>query len=249
MKKIVFSVLIINFLFADNLNFYTFTLKENYQEIIEGNVIDKDYNNFGDMYGVAINYEKKLNYLTLIINTEYSTGTKTYDGSYQNGISLRAKVNNSYLYNIDGGIAFYPYFFSIGYRFWNRGYSNVSGDYDEQYYWNYLATGFKYNFLINKFTLNLLFQYQYALNPKLKIYLGNNPLIDLGTTDGYMGKVGIGYKINKHSSFGMFYKYDFWHINASDYVNLKLDNKNIPIFEPESYTRNQYLGLFYKLSF
>ena len=106
-----------------------------------------------------------------------------------------------------------------------------------------------YRFLINKIFIKTVFQYQYALNPKLKLYLGNEPTLNLGTTSGYSAKFDIGYKFKKTQTIGFFYKYDFWHISASNDYELILNNQKYMIFEPESYTRNQYLGIFYKFNF
>ena len=249
MKKTIFSLVLSTVLFGDNINFYTFTLKENYKEFIGGHVVDKDYNNFGDMYGIGIKYEKNFQNLIFSLNGEYSAGSKNYDGATQDGTPMRVKVNNSYLYNISAGIDFRPYFIKIGYRSWNRGDSNAPGDYDEEYYWSYLASGVDYRFYINKIFIQTLMQYQYAFNPKLKIYLGNSPVVNLGDTNGLMGKIDIGYKIDTKTSFGVFYKYDFWHINNSNQFLLKVNNQEYLMFEPESYTRNQYLGVYYQMNF
>ena len=249
MKKIIFTLILINFLFGDNLNFYTFSLKENYKEFVYGNVADKDYNSFGDMYGIGIEYEKYFQNIIFSLNGEYSSGKKIYDGAYQDGTPFKTNVNNSYLYNLNAAVDFRPYYIKIGYRFWNRGCSNASGDYNEQYYWSYIASGMDYRFMINKLFIKTDFQYQYAFNPKLKIYLGNNPTVNLGNTSGFMGKIDIGYSFDENKIFGVFYKYDLWHINASNNFKIILNNKNYTAFEPESYTRNQYLGIYYKIYF
>ncbi len=249
MKKIIFSLVLSTVLFGDNINFYTFTLKENYEEFVGGNVVDKDYNNFGDMYGIGINYEKNFQNLIFSLNGEYSSGKKIYDGAYQNGTPFKTSVNNSYLYNLNTAVNFRPYYIKIGYRFWNRGDSNAPGDYNEQYYWSYIASGLNYKFNINRIFIQTFMQYQYAINPKLKVYLGNSPVVNLGNTNGLMGKINIRYKINTKTSFEVFYKYDFWHINASNDFILTLNNKQYIMFEPESYTRNQYIGISLKYAF
>jgi len=249
MKKIIFSLGISGILFAGNLNFYTFSLKENYEEIINGNVVDKDYNSFGEIYGLGIEYETYFQNIIFSLNGEYSTGKKIYDGATQDGTPMKVNVNNSYLYNLNTAIDFRPYYIKIGYRFWNRGYSNAPGDYNEQYYWSYIASGFDYRFMINKIFIKTDFQYQYAFNPKLKVYLGNKPTVNLGETSGFMGKIDIGYNFNKNIVLGVFYKYDFWHINASNDFTIILNNKNYIVFEPESYTKNQYLGISLKYAF
>ena len=248
MKKI-FLLSFFSLIFADSINFYTFTLKENYKEYINNQIVDRDYNNFNDMYGIGIEYKKNLTNIDLFLNSEYSSGSKTYDGAYQDTTPLKASVNNSYLYKISAGIDFRPYFIKLGYRFWNRGDSNNPGDYNEQYYWSYLATGINYKALINNFFIKTNIQYQYAFKPKLKIYLGNSPVVDLGNTKGFMGKIDMGFKLDMKTSFGIFYKYDFWHINKSKKFILTLNNQQWLMFEPESKTRNQYLGVYYQMNF
>ncbi len=249
MKKITVSIGFLSILFANNLNFYTFTLKENYQEVLGGNVIDKDYSNFGDMYGIGVEYEKYIQNIILSFNGEYSSGQKIYKGAKQDGTSIKVRVNNSYLYNLNTAVNFNPYYIKIGYRFWNRGNSNAPGDYNEKYYWTYVAGGLNYRFFVNKMFIKTNIQYQYAFNPQLKIYLGNKPVISLGNTNGFMGKVDLGYSLSKNYTIGINYKYDFWHIHHSKPFILILNNQPTVIFEPESYTKNQYLGVYYQMKF
>ena len=249
MKKIVLSIIYAGILLGDNFNIYTFSLKENYWEIANGGVVDKNYNKFGEMFGIGTVYTKNLDNLNLIFEGEFAAGNDTYDGAYQDGTPLKVKIHNSYLYNFDASIDFSPYFIKIGYRFWHRGKSKIEGDYCEDYYWPYIASGLDYKFDINKFTFQSIFQYQDAINPQMKAYLGSSPTIDLGSTAGWMADFKLGYKIKKNNYLGIFYKCDFWHINASGDYNLILDNKKYVIFEPESYTLNQYLGVFYKVTF
>lgn len=249
MKKILLSAGVASILLGDTFKLYTFTLKENYKEKVHGYVVDEDYNNFGDMYGIGFGYKKNLKKIVLSVNGEYSLGKKNYNGATQDGKPMKVTVNNSYLYNIKAGVEFSPYYIKLGYRFWNRGNSNAPGDYNEQYYWSYLAGGIDYGFVINKLFIKTDIQYQYAINPELKIYLGNDPVISLGKTRGFMGKFELGYPVSNNSVLGINYKYDFWHINASKQFVLLLNNQEYVMIEPESYTKNQYLSIYYQFDF
>ena len=64
-----------------------------------------------------------------------------------------------------------------------------------------------------------------------------------------MGKIDIGYRYDDKSLFGIFYKVDVWHIYPSDVGYLILDNKTYQIYEPESTTINQYIGIYIQKSF
>ena len=248
MKKII---LIINFslLFADNLKFYTYSVKEDYKEYENNKVIDKDYSSWNDILGVRIKYTKTYQKFDLYINSEIAGGNSIYKGSYQDGESVTNKQNGVKLININIGSNFYPYLFEIGYRYWKRGYSNIPGDYDEVYYWSYFATGFDYRFFINKSTISFLAKYKYAFNPKLKAYLGNKPVLHLGDTTGIEAEFEYQYKCDNNDDLGFFYRYSFWEISKSNNALLRLENKNYTIYEPDSITRNQYLGVYYQMNF
>jgi len=248
MKKISLF-LIAAFLYADSLNYYFFSIKENYKEYYNGSVIDRDYNSFGDLNGVGIKYTRNNYYSDLYFVAEAAHGTSIYDGAYQDGTPLKEKQSNVYLYTLKATINFKPYIFELGYRFWNRGKSGVGGDYEEQYYWPYFATGLMYDIDFNSFSINYYVKYNYAFSPKLKIYLGNNPTLNLGETSGIETQIEINKKIVSDYKIGIFYRFSYWHIEQSNIYNLYYKGQVYEVFEPESETKNQYIGIYLQKSF
>jgi len=248
MKKISLFLIAI-FLYADSIDYYFFSLKENYKEYYGGSVIDKDYNSFGDLNGIGIKYTKDYYYSNLYVNVEAAYGNSIYDGAYQDGTPIKFKQKNVQIYNLKAGVYLRGYLLELGYRFWNRGKSSNEGDYDEQYYWPYIASGVMYKIKFSSITIDYYLKYNYAISPKLKVYLGNKPTLNLGTTTGIETQFGISKKINFDYSVGIFYRLSYWHINRSDIQKIIINNKNYQIFEPESETRNQYIGIYLQKSF
>jgi len=91
--------------------------------------------------------------------------------------------------------------------------------------------------------------YKYAISPKIKIYLANNPILNLGKTTGIETQINISKKINYNYTFGFFYRYSYWHINKSNSIRIVYNNTFYSIFEPESKTKNQYIGIYLEKSF
>jgi hypothetical protein len=222
-------------------------LKLNYKEYIKGNVIDKDYNNFGDIFGIGVKYSNN-KYFYYYIKGEFSNGSSFYDGADWNGNKLKSKQNGFYLFNLETGIGKYLNFF-LGYREWNRGKSNIDGDYDEIYYWSYFGMKYSCEFIFNKFYFYPEAGYEMAINPKLKIKMGNNPILNLGDTTGGFIELPVYYKYNRNIFIKIFYKFEYWYIEKSNSAILILDNKKYEIFEPESITQNQYFGIGISFSF
>ena len=242
MKKL--SIFLSSFLFAVDITPYFFSVKENYKEYINNTVIDRDYNAFFDMSGLGI----KLTQNIFRASIEYAYGNATYDGADQSGNKIKVKENDVYIINALVSIG-EPLSIDLGYRFWNRGKSAYEGDYGEEYYWPYIGLSLNYKFYFCNFRFEPIFSYQYAIDPKLKILIGNNPTLDLGNTRGYKIELPFTYRVNKDISIFAFYRYQYWHINASDVYLLKVDYQVFPIFEPESKTRNQYIGVGLNFSF
>ena len=235
MKKL--SIFLSSFLFAMNITPYFFSVKENYKEYIKGKIIDKDYNALFDMSGIGIKLTKSF----FKASIEYAYGNAIYDGADQNNQKIKAKENDVYIINALISLGD-PLSIDLGYRFWNRGKSAYEGDYGEEYYWSYVGLSLNYKFYFCNFIFEPTFSYQYAIDPKLKILLGNNPTLDLGDTRGYKIELPFYYKINNIDIFG-FYRYQYWHINKSNVYLLRVENQSFPIFEPESKTKNQYIGV------
>jgi len=249
MKKIFVSFLFFVVLFADNIKLYTFLLKENYKEYKGDYVIDRDDSNFKDIKGIGIELKHTFSFIDVYLNGEFSKGECVYDGAYQDETLVKFKQKDVRIYDISVRAQKYVLFLKLGYRFWRRGTSNDEGNYNEDYYWSYFGLGWNYFFNYKKININTIFQYHYALNPKVKVYLGNNPTLNLGDTGGLMGIIDIGYRYDNKILFGIFYKIDVWLISASDEGYLVLDNKIYQIYEPDSLTLNQYVGVYIQKSF
>jgi len=250
LKKVAFVLIILSISYARNIEYYFYNLDMNYKEYENGSFLDGESTDFGDMLGVGIKYSDiyKFKYF---LKAEYAYGKTTYDGSTWAGDPLSLRRKNVYLLNFEGGIFPYNKYFylSIGYRYWNRGKSDYSGDYNEKYYWKYLGIGYNYAIEFNKISIEPELEYQYTFNPKLDLDLGSGGTVNLGKTYGYKAGLKFNYEYSEKISYSMFYRYQYWHISKSDSINITLNNLVIPIYEPESKTRNQYVGIGVNLKF
>lgn len=244
MKKLLI-VLFSVWIYA-NTEFYTYSIKLNYKEYVNGNVIDKDYSHFGNILGLGIKYSDIYISPSYIFNyylkVEFSGGNSYYAGADWSGHPIHSKQNGFYLLDLEAGIGRYFYFF-VGYREWNRGKSDYEGDYDEKYYWNYIGFKYSYKFDFSKFYFYPEAGYTMAIDPKSKVKLGNEPVLNLGNTTGGFVEAPFYYKYNNNIEIKIFYKYEYWHINESNIDYLIINNNKYPIFEPESIIENQYFGI------
>jgi hypothetical protein len=245
MKKLLLIVMIV-FSYAST-EFYTYSLKLNYKEYVNGHLIDKDYSSFSDILGLGIKYSNHY-FFNYYLKGEISGGDSYYNGADWSGMPIKYKQNGFYLLNLEAGFGRYFYFFA-GYREWNRGKSNNSGDYDEKYYWGYVGLKYVYKFYFNNFSFYPEAGYLLALDPKMKIKIGNRPILKLGDTMGGFIELPFYYKYSRNIDFKFFYKFEYWHIDASNYYTLIVNNKKYLIFEPESLTRNQYIGIGISFNF
>ena len=243
-KKVLFLGLIKVILFGyQDLYFYNIHL--NYKEYINGDVIDRDYSKYKNLKGIG--YKLIQNYylnnfnFAYGFNIEYASGNTIYDGSTMSGEKLKAKQKNVSILNIKGFLNLDSFQFILGYRNWHRGKTNYEGDYEEIYYWPYVGFGYKKIYNFEKFAILPLLEYDAAIDPKIDIKLGNNPTLNLGTTQGLKLEIPFLFKIDK-IAFKIFYRFESWHINSSNTKTLIINNKKVLIFEPESLTINQYLG-------
>ncbi|WP_457562137.1 hypothetical protein [Caminibacter pacificus] len=240
MNKLFLTALASTYLFAQT-EIYTYTVFMDYREYENGSVIDKDYTNFGDLNGIGIFYKSKTKPLKFTLRAEFAGGESTYEGSTWDGTPLKNRQSGVYIFNFESGVGVNYFFLTLGYREWNRGKSNYSGDYDEKYYWPYFGIRYDYHFFFNNFAFNPKISYQAAISPKLKVYLGNDPVLNLGYTDGAYIDLPLYFKTG-NTVWYIFYKYQYWHISKSDYAVLQTSTNRTLIYEPESITRNQYLG-------
>jgi hypothetical protein len=228
-------------LYAAKINVYTYSLLLNYDEYVNSKRVDGDSSSFGKIVGVGVRYEDKLSYADMFFNFEISGGESTYDGMDMQGNELKTKQKGFSLLDGEIGIGKRYFYVLYGYRRWNRGKSSYEGDYDEVYYWSYFGAMLTYGVKVEGISFNPSFSIKKAINPTLKVKLGNEPLLELGSTYGYSLNLPVEYKLDRFSLF-MFYKYSYWHIKASNPVPIVLDGGIYPIYEPESKTKNQYIG-------
>jgi len=239
------SIFISTLLFAQT-QFYTYTVIMDYKEYVNGAVIDKDTTNFGELNGIGVEYTKK-DRINLKLKMEFAYGTSTYDGATWGGTPVTNKQDDVYIFNAEAMVG-KIFYIGLGYRLWNRGTSSNPGDYNEKYYWPYFAIKYDYPFVTKNFAFVPSITYQTALSPKMKVELGNNPVLDLGATDGYNINLPLYFKTKKVVWY-LFYRYQYWHISKSDDAVLKVGNTINVIYEPESETRNQYIGAGIVLNF
>ncbi len=248
MKKILFFLILGTLVFAKSLNIYTYTLFLDYKEYQNGAVIDKDYSNGAEILGAGIEYRDNLDKFYYSLKFEGSYGSSTYEGATWDGQPLKNKNHGFYLYNLKADMGVRYLFLSLGYREWNRGKSSYQGDYDEVYYWGYWGIKYEYPFIAQNFAFIPQISYLMAINPKLKVKLGNSPTLDLGDTIGRNLVLPLFIKYNDSLAFNVYYRFEYWHISRSKTYPLFLDGKTYYIYEPESETKNQYvgIGLLYK---
>lgn len=258
MKKFLFIILICIFAFADNLSLSISGLKFNYKEYNKGQVIDSESSKFNDLVGINFFYQYDINKnYKLDTLIEYNRGKTKYKGATWGGSPLKYNEKNVYLFNTNLNIESLwltdvteyakgdLYLIGgIGYRHWNRGKSNYSGDYNEKYYWSYYRIGLKEDIFVASFKTSLGFYYHKAINPKMKADLFGKTTFDLGKTYGYRFAFPIIYMLNKNYGIKIKYIYDYWKINKSNVIV----KNGVAMIEPDSKTRNQYInfGIFYK---
>jgi len=240
MKIKVFLLIIASILFAQT-KFYTYTIFMDYREIVNGGVIDKDSTKFGQLNGIGVEYMKFSN-VDYMLRAEYAYGSSLYEGQTWGGTPISHTQNGVYILNLEAAAGKRSFFFTLGYREWNRGCSDSSGDYDEKYYWPYFGVMYYYRFVSDNFAFTPKFSYQQAISPKLKVYLGNAPTLDLGSTSGMYIDLPVYFKTHNVTWF-VFYRYQYWHINRSNSALLKTSSFSTYIYEPESITQNQYVGV------
>jgi len=234
-------------LFA-NTQIYTYTVLLDYKEYVNSQVVDKDYTSFGELNGIGFSYTSNTYPLKFGIKVEFAYGKSTYEGATWSGIPIKNEQNGVYILNTNINIGNRFFKLSLGYREWNRGISEYVGDYNEVYYWGYFGIGFEQPFIANSFAFIPKMTYQYAINPKMKVELGNNPVLDLGDTDGYSIELPLYFRYKKTLIY-LFYRYQYWHISPSKEAVLKIGNTVSVIYEPESETKNKYIGAGIVISF
>jgi len=237
-------------LYALNVSPYLFSVNMDYKEYENSYVIDGDSSDFGELNGAGVGIESEIEPLTFYFNAEIAVGSSTYDGQTQSGDKLILKNDNVLLFNGEAYAGFNNFYLGVGYREWHRGYNeDYAGDYKEVYYWPYFSLMYKNRLDFSKTHLFLNLSYRYAFNPKLDVYLGDGCTIDLGDVYGYRAGVKLGYDLSNNIMLTLGYRYQYWHINRSDYFPLVDGSRVYYIYEPESKTKNQFLTFGVELKY
>ncbi|MEO1928551.1 MAG: hypothetical protein ABGX26_07685 [Nautiliaceae bacterium] len=231
MKWVIFLTL---FLYAD-VKIYVYTIKMNYEEFTNSSLLDKDSTYLFDLNGIRVKYYN----VRYFLNMEFAYGRSVYQGKTWSNKDLRLVQKDVNIFNIKGAYFLNKKFYLLGgYRRWNRGKSDYEGDYNEIYYWSYIGIG-KF-FRIKNLTASI--EYQYAINPKLRVLLGNGALLKLGETNGLSGEVRYSFLIND-IVWEIFYRCWMWFVDKSNTSEITLKNSLYNIYEPASLTINQYFGI------
>ena len=234
------------------------------------NYLYKEYNDNGkvidsetadDLYNFSLSYGKQFTPKhSLKLSLNYLFGVFTYDGSTWSGTPITYNTYNNYLINILTNYKYtqpinnsytIKYNLGIGYRLWARGYDeNNPNDYREYYKWFYASTGIDNIIKItNNIDSNIFIKYNQAINPTLKVMLGNNPTLNLGNTHGIDFGINVKFLNTQRQGFMLGYKYTYWHSNKSNSETLVLNNQNTQIYEPESDSKLQTISFEYFLSY
>jgi len=244
----------------NHLNISFTKAKLDYEEKVDGKVIDGDYADYGDLYGIFFKYVYDIDDDShFFIQSKYISGTTEYIGQTQDGTPVTETTNNMYIWNskigYSGTLASNERFYTLGfeagagYRFWKRGYdSSNPSDYREDYKWYYGFLGLNYNLKMTRYIdLNLYSNMNYAIDPSLKVYLGSGTTLDLGTTYGYNYGVNVKFYFSdlRNTGFSFGYEKTYWNISKSSMEELD----GYSIYEPDSITRMYELSINYFYAF
>jgi len=244
MKKLIFAMLLAGAAFADTYNVYLYSVKVKYQEKDNGKVIDGEYNKFGDVTGLGVVYTNTSSSIPWYIKGELAGGRTEYKGATWGGTPIDFKHGGVGILELQTGVYLTPISaIYVGYRSWKRGKSDNPGDYDETYYWSYIGISNEAYQKFNKIGIGVKVYANYAINPKMQAYLGNSPILKLGKTYGYGGEFKINYYTPWNLIVNCFYRYDYWHITKSDLTPMTSGGSVYYIYEPDSDTKNQYIGI------
>jgi len=263
LKQILLAAILINLTYGkQSLELSLIGNKFDYKEYNNQNQeIDSESSNYNDLYGINGVYTININKSKIGLSIDYLKGSTTYKGSTWGGDSLELNEKNVKLINanlfIDCELFYdtiednYGYLYlstGLGYRYWDRGKSDYSGDYNEKYYWPYYFIGFKLEDTFhNKYSIGIYTTYQKAINPKMHADLGNGITYNLGKTSGYKIEIPVKYYISHNYGIKLSYIINYWKINKSDTQTITLNNQQIKTLEPDSKTKNKFisLGIFY----
>lgn len=234
------------------------TTQFDYSETAQGQLLDTETNNFGDITGFTLSLEP--DYQGFYLTTSYSNGNTDYIGATNIDPtygSFRTTTENTLLNYSAGfktttlldryGEIKMPFKIGLGYREWER---DIQGKYDdalgayvsgvnEIYDWGYLDIGIGLHFALSPdATLGIDASYQTAFNAQMRVY-GNT--FDLNNVHGYKITVPLEIVLNQSMSAFFQYNYEYWNISESNVID--------GWYEPDSETKNQTLSAGLKFWF
>lgn len=239
-------------------------LKMDYTEVdSSGSFLDKDSSNLSDIVGIeaSLSFPLSKNFNGNIYGS-YHNGSSSYDGATWGGTPLSFTHTDVTIINMEGTIDYdliekshsSPLSMKIktglGYRNWDRGMSDYVGSYNEIYSWAYGIIGTNLSYDLNKnVNIGLNFDYKKSFYGNLEIGLDSKTNLALDNVDGMTFSIPVEYKISNSFSLITEAKYEIWNIKQSDPKNVVISGTPVTIFEPESETKNTYLGIKAKFSF
>jgi len=197
---------------------------------------------------------------------ELSYGDLDYEGTTQSGRPVsnshstqtlfRAEVNFGYTFTWGKNLVS-PYT-GYGYRFWQRGDSevvNAVAFVREDYYWHYIPVGVRAVIPINE---KILFEpnlgARFVFWGRMKAYLteidpnyGGDPEFELGNKPGWFIELPMRYSLDKKWSLAFTPWYEYSAIGKSPEEGVRFGDSTVFFFEPSS-TTHQYgfnIGLGY----
>lgn len=250
--------------YDNNLTIGFSGLNMNYIEYdSNGAFLDSEKSSLNEIYGV----DASLTFpLSQRVNTNlygsYHSGSTVYNGSTWGGTSVSVTHEDVSIITMEGTIDYdlikksngTPLSFKVktgvGYREWDRGLSNHIGDYNEVYSWAYGIIGTSVSYDISK-VLNVGFGFDYkkSFYGNMDVNLDSKFKIPLDDIDGMTFTIPVEYKVSKSFSLVTEAKYEIWNIAKSDLTTVRIGGINASVYEPESETKNTYLGLKAKFSF
>jgi len=256
-KKLLTLILTSSILFSFETEVLFSAIKFNYVEKENGTFLDSETSSYSKYPGIIFSITQKSKFF-YNIGIEYNKGETTYTGATWGGTLLKLTEKNSFLYNVYSKVGYLLYedrtnlgigkiypVIGIGYRFWNRGKSDYVGDYDEEYSWKYFLIGSVFDVDMQKYNFGLNIQYQQGIDAKLKAYLFNGLTFQL-KTEGYRIEVPLKIKLDKNYGMALKYMYDYWKITDSSQIII---GTNSVVYEPDSETKNNYLGIGFYYNF
>ena len=101
---------------------------------------------------------------------------------------------------------------------------------------------------MRKYSFGLNIQYQQGIDAKLKAYLFNGLNFKL-KTKGYKIEIPLKIRLDKNYGIALKYVYDYWKITNSSKQIVGIDGTNYVVYEPNSKTKNSYLGIGFYYNF